>query len=107
MSNEKVKIEVFCPTTHSDELRKVIGNAGGGKIGNYSHCTFSTIGTGRFLPLSGSNPAIGQHGILEEVVEEKIEFICYLAIAKKVIAEIKANHPYEEVAYFVTTLTDL
>ena len=62
MISEKVKIVVFVPETHADAVRQAVGDAGGGKIGNYSHCTFSVKGKGRFLPLSGANPSIGEIG---------------------------------------------
>src|SRR6188768_506653 len=61
------KIVVYVPETHADKLRKAMGNAGAGKIGKYSHCTFTIKGTGRFKPLEGANPTIGEIGNLEEV----------------------------------------
>lgn len=67
-------------------------------MGNYSYCSFSTEGTGRFKPLRGANPSIGSIGHMEEVAEEKIEFICPRKLAKKIINEIKKVHPYEEPA---------
>ena len=41
-----VKIIVFVPVTHTDVVRKAMGDAGTGQIGNYSHCTFTTKGIG-------------------------------------------------------------
>lgn len=38
------------PVTHAEEVRKALGDAGAGHIGNYSHCTFSSEGTGTFVP---------------------------------------------------------
>lgn len=98
MKTINLKIAVFVPKTHTDAIRKIIGDIGGGKSGLYSHCSFSTEGTGRFKPLKGAKPAIGKIGEIEEVPEEKIEFICPKNLAKKVISEIKKVHPYEEVA---------
>lgn len=96
--NNLVKIVVFVPETHTDVVRKAIGNAGAGQIGNYSHCSFSSKGIGRFKPLEGAHPAIGEVGKLEEVGEERIEFVCLKDKAKEVISAIKEVHPYEEVA---------
>lgn len=93
-----VKIVVFVPETHVDVVRKAIGDAGAGKIGNYNHCSFSSKGIGRFKPLEGAHPAIGEVGKLEEVEEERIEFVCPKNKAKEIIATIKQAHPYEEVA---------
>lgn len=99
-----VKIVVFVPETHADIVRQAVGDAGAGKIGNYSHCTFTSKGKGRFLPMSGSNPTIGQVGKVEIVDEERIEFVCEKADLEKVIEAIKKVHPYEEVAFDVYPL---
>ena len=100
------KIVVFVPLTHTEAVREAIGNAGGGKIGNYSHCTFSTRGIGRFKPQDGASPHIGEVGKLEEVEEEKIEFVCNEDVVGNVIAAIKRVHPYEEVAMDVYQLVN-
>ncbi len=101
---EMVKIVVFVPLTHTEIVRKAMGDAGAGHIGNYSHCSFSSKGTGRFLPQEGAKPNIGAVGKSEEVAEERIETICPRSIAKNVIAVIKKVHPYEEVALDVFPL---
>ena len=53
------KLVVYVPASHAEEIRQVLGNAGAGFIGNYSHCSFSATGTGRFLPGEQTNPFIG------------------------------------------------
>ena len=45
-----VKIVVFAPETHADAVREAMGKAGAGKMGNYSFCSFSAKGIGRFKP---------------------------------------------------------
>lgn len=95
---KQVKIVVFVPKTHTDIVREVIGDAGAGKIGNYSHCSYSVNGVGRYKPLEGSKPFIGEVGKFEEVEEERIECVCERDKAKEVIKAIKKVHPYEEVA---------
>ena len=92
------KVVVFVPTTDADNLRQAIGEAGGGRIGAYTHCSFSSRGTGRFLPTVEAKPAIGQTGKLEEVEEERIEFVCETHCLDEVIAAIRNVHPYEEPA---------
>jgi|SRR3989344_3809120 len=105
MDNIKmVKVVVFVPETHADIVRQAVGDAGAGKIGNYSHCSFSSKGKGRFLPMSGANPTIGQIGKVEVVNEERIEFICEKTDLEKVIEAMKKVHPYEEVAFDVYPL---
>lgn len=92
------KIVVYVPKGHADKVREAIGKTGGGKIGNYSFCSFSSVGTGRFLPEKGARPAIGKIGKLQKVREEKIEITCEAKLARGVIEAIRAAHPYEEPA---------
>ena len=94
--NSHYKLAVHVPVESADKVREAIGNAGGGKIGNYAFCSFSVKGVGRFLPQEGANPTIGAVGKLEEVEEERIEVTVDAAALKDVIAAIKATHPYEE-----------
>ncbi len=91
----------------ADKLREAIGNAGGGKIGNYTYCSFSVKGIGRFLPTDGAMPAIGQVGRLEEVAEERIEITCDSASAKSVVDSIRATHSYEEPVIDIYELKEL
>ncbi|WP_419956113.1 Nif3-like dinuclear metal center hexameric protein [Neobacillus niacini] len=95
------KLVVFTPISHAKEIRKVLGDIGAGFIGNYSHCSFSTDGTGRFLPGENTNPHIGQQGQLEEVDEVRIETIVPESLLKRAITAMIKVHPYEEVAYDV------
>lgn len=105
MSSYKVIVTV--PENEADNLREAIGNAGGGKVGNYTHCSFSVKGIGRFKPVHGANPSIGQVGRLEEVAEERIEVTCDGESIKAVIAAIRKAHSYEEPAIDVYELTEL
>ncbi|MBY0145706.1 Nif3-like dinuclear metal center hexameric protein [Neobacillus niacini] len=95
------KIVVFTPLSHADEIRRVLGNAGAGFIGNYSHCSFSADGTGRFMPGENTNPYIGSQGQLESVEEVRIETIVPVKLLKRVVTAMLKAHPYEEVAYDV------
>lgn len=95
---KKYKIVVYVPESHADILREAIGNAGAGKIGNYSHCSFTVKGVGRFLPVEGARPAIGGVGKYEEVEEDRIETVCEADKLQDVLKAIKSVHPYEEPA---------
>jgi len=106
---ELVKIVVFVPLSHTDILRKAMGEAGAGNMGNYAFASYSSRGIGRFLPLEGATPAIGEVGKMEEVEEERIEVACEKSQVKEIVAAIKKVHPYEEIAmdiYPVLTLED-
>jgi dinuclear metal center YbgI/SA1388 family protein len=103
-SEQLRKLVVYVPKENSEELREALGKAGAGHIGNYSHCSFSTEGKGRFLPGNNSDPHIGQVGKVEEVAEEKIETIYPRSIERKVLKAMFTHHPYEEVAYDIYSL---
>lgn len=105
--SNNVKIVVFVPETHANALRAAMGEAGAGKLGNYSFASFSIKGIGRFLPGAGANPAIGQVGKLESVAEERIETICSREIVGNVVAAIKKVHPYEEPALDIYPLEEM
>ncbi len=94
-----VKLVVFVPTTHANQVRKAMGDAGAGKIGNYSHCSFSVTGIARYTPLNGANPVIGTVGEFEEVEEERIEAVCSKDLLQGVMAAVKQVHPYEHVPF--------
>jgi hypothetical protein len=96
--SELVKIVVTVPEKDADKLRKVIGDSGAGSLGNYTHCSFSVKGVGRFLPQDGANPTIGKVGKPEEVIEERIEITCEREKMQQVVESIRKNHPYEEPA---------
>lgn len=99
-----VKVVVYVPDAHADAVRQAIGEAGGGTIGNYTFCTFSSLGTGRYLPGPGANPMIGTVGVHERVEEERIEFTCDRKNLGKVMKTIKTVHPYEEIVIDVYPL---
>ena len=95
---KRYKIVVFVPEADAEKLRVAMGDAGAGKIGNYSHCMFSLKGVGGFKPLEGAHPTIGEVGKFEEVVEERIETVCEADKLYAVLDAIKKTHPYEEPA---------
>ena len=102
----RVKIVTFVPLENADAVREALGNAGAGQIGEYSFCSYSILGKGRFTPSDNANPHIGQSGVAEVVEEERIEVECDRANAKAVIGAMKSAHPYEEVAYDVYPLLE-
>ena len=106
MNQELVMIETFVPERDAEKIRLAMGEAGAGKVGNYSHCSFSVKGVGRFRPESGANPAIGKMGKLEKVKEERITMQCERRLIENVISAIKKAHPYEEVPIFVYSVEE-
>lgn len=106
-ADKLVKLAVFVPIDHADSVRSALFDAGTGHIGNYSHCTFQTVGTGTFMPLSGTQPFIGEQNKLEQVTEVRLETIMPERISKRVVKAMLKSHPYEEVAYDLYPLTNV
>lgn len=98
------KIVAFVPIENSDEVLKGLHEIGAGEIGNYSHCSFKVLGKGTFKPNEKANPTLGKQGQLEEVNEDRLELIFPTYLRNSVVATLKAIHPYEEVAYYLTPL---
>lgn len=93
------KIAVFVPQEAAEQVRNAMAEAGAGRIGQYSHCSFRTVGTGSFVPLPAAQPYIGTTGKLEEVEEIRLEMVCAGSLLDWVLAEMLEKHPYDEVAY--------
>lgn len=100
------QIGVYVPEGYVDAVARAMGDAGAGLLGNYRDCVFLSEGQGRFRPLAGANPFIGKSGIPEKVAETKIEAICADELTDRVVREMKTVHPYEEIAYYVTELSN-
>lgn len=103
--NEKLyKFAIYVPVTHREAVKEAIGAAGGGKQGEYTHCSFEVSGTGSFKPSEMADPYIGKSGELTEVDEVKIESLIEENDLKQVLASALQAHPYEEPAYDILEL---
>ncbi len=104
LSQNQFKLAVFVPTSHVSKVAEAIHQSGGGIIGEYSHCSFRSNGTGTFRGSDDSNPSIGKKGVIESVEEIKLEILVDKWKLNPVIDALKKAHPYEEVAYDIYTL---
>lgn len=98
------KIVVYVPEENLESVRDAMGDGGAGYIGNYSGCTFSSMGIGTFIPNAGSNPYIGTINRLQKVKEYRLETIVSKENLTVVIDKMLKAHPYEEVAYDIIPL---
>lgn len=101
-----IKLAVFVPASHADQVRLALGEAGAGHIGNYDFCSFVSAGTGHYRPGEGTNPYKGAVGEIETVQELRIETVCTEALLPAVLAAMRDAHPYEEVAYDLIPLVN-
>jgi dinuclear metal center YbgI/SA1388 family protein len=97
--SDLLKLVVYVPFGYEEAIKKALGDAGAGAIGQYSHCSFTSSGKGEFTPLEGADPFIGVVGKSEQVDEARIETIFPAHLEKKVLSAMIKAHPYEEVAY--------
>jgi dinuclear metal center YbgI/SA1388 family protein len=98
---------VFVPAENADAVRESMFTAGAGRIGDYSHCSWSVPGTGQFLPQDGATPTIGSVGTVERVPEDRVEVIAPSRLRGHVLASMRAAHPYEEPAFDIISLASV
>lgn len=98
------KLITYVPTKDADAVREALFSVGAGSIGNYDHCSFNLKGQGSFKPTEDANPTIGNIGEVhfEEEIQLGITFPAHLE--STILKNLFDAHPYEEVAYEVTTL---
>ncbi len=106
MTASRVKLVWFVPASALDSTRDAVFAAGAGWIGEYSRCSWSTLGTGTFYGTGEARPAIGEAGRDEQVVEYRVETVVPVDKLERVIASLRRAHPYEEPAYDVYPLLD-
>ena len=97
----------YVPKSHLETTKKAIFAAGAGKIDGYTNCAWVTKGTGQFKPNKSSKPFIGIPGIINKIIEYKVETICPSTKIKKVVTALKNSHPYESPVFGIITTLDL
>lgn len=100
------KLVTYVPAEAAEQVREALFTAGGGNIGNYSHCSFSITGRGSFRPEAGSSPTLGKKGETEVTEEIQLHLTFPARLEKPILRALFESHPYEEVAYEVTTLNN-
>lgn len=98
------KLTTYVPLKDAENLKEKLFQAGAGAIGNYSNCSFSVNGMGSFKPEENANPTIGTLGKTHFEQETQINITFEKSLESLLIDVLRKNHPYEEVAFEVTTL---
>ncbi len=101
------KLVTFIPNDKAESLRQALFDTGAGSIGNYEHCSFNLEGTGSFKPNEESNPTMGKKGEIHYEAETQIGITFPAHLETQILKSLIENHPYEEVAYEVTTLENV
>jgi hypothetical protein len=103
---KSVKLVWFVPADALDATRDAVFEAGAGRIGDYTRCSWYTAGTGTFLGAEGTSPAVGEAETEEHVPELRVETVVPAARIRDAIVALRLAHPYEEPAYDVYPLVD-
>lgn len=98
------KIVAHVPKKDLEKVRNAMFNAGAGSIGNYDECSFNIKGYGTFKPNEDANPTVGERGILQKEKETQLHLTFSKHVQAEVLQALFNSHPYEEVAYEITTL---
>ena len=100
------KLVVFVPREALETVRSALFEAGAGRIGDYTRCSWYAAGTGTFRGGEASDPSIGEKGREERVAELRLETVYPLERQAQVVAALREAHPYEEPAFDLYELVD-
>lgn len=104
VESESLKLVIFAPEDHKENILGALAETTAGIIGNYTCCSFSCPGKGRFKPGDQANPSEGRVGEISAVDELRIETIVGKKEVARVIDHVRKAHPYETMAYDVYPL---
>ncbi len=102
--DEAYKLVFFAPPADVEKVSRAAFDAGAGRIGAYSSCSFRAPGTGTFFGEAGTNPVVGERGRLETVDELRVEMVVPIARVDAVVRALRASHSYEEPAFDLVKL---
>ncbi|MFP4845299.1 Nif3-like dinuclear metal center hexameric protein [Winogradskyella sp. PE311] len=98
------KLQTYVPKAYAQNLRLALFKAGAGSLGNYESCSFNTEGEGTYKGNEASNPVIGKKGEFHTEIEIAISITYQKHLEENVLHTLFETHPYEEVAYEISTL---
>ncbi|MBV1923843.1 MAG: Nif3-like dinuclear metal center hexameric protein [Flavobacteriaceae bacterium] len=98
------KLTTYVPLSNANHVREALFKAGAGNIGNYSKCSFNIEGTGSYMGNEESNPTVGTKGEIHHEEEVQIGVTFQKHNKNSILKALFKSHPYEEVAYEVTSL---
>ncbi len=102
--NSLMKLTTYVPNEYLDLVLNSLHEAGAGEVGNYSKCSFSTEGEGRYFGNEKSNPKIGNKQEITKTSEILISLVFPSFRRKKIIESLINSHPYESVAYEIMNI---
>ena len=107
LKNDLKKLVTFVPVDHIEKVRLAVFNAGAGKIGKYSSCSFNIKGEGTFKAGKSATPFVGKKNQIHFEKEIRFETIYPDYLQNKILDALFSAHPYEEVAYDIYLLGNI
>ena len=102
------KLVWFVPREALETTRDAVFAAGGGRIGDYTRCSWYTAGTGTFLAGEGADPSIGRGGEGgARLRAARRDGRAGRAGGRRSCARCATRIPYEEVAFELYPLVEL
>jgi dinuclear metal center YbgI/SA1388 family protein len=95
----RVKLVTFVPSEATPKVLDAVASAGGGVIGEYTHCSFRVRGAGSFRPSERADPLVGERGELNEAEEDRLEIVVPRERLAAAVDALVDAHPYDEAAY--------
>lgn len=102
--SEAYKLVVYAPVEYELKILDALFEAGAGKIGAYTCCSFRNDGKGTFRPGPSAKPFVGELDDISHIDEVRIETVVQKNDLKRIIEDVKKSHPYETMAYDVYQL---
>ena len=96
-----LKLVWFVPPAQLRATREAVFAAGAGWLGDYSRCSWATLGEGTFRGGEATSPAVGERGRDETVAEYRVEVVVPAEKLDVVLEALRRAHPYEEPAFDV------
>ena len=104
--NTLMKLNFYVPQAQAEQVRNALFAAGAGKLGDYDECSFSSAGEGSFRPSQNSTPYVGKKGERHIEGELQIQMVFQKHLTLQIVEALLSSHPYEEVAYEITSLAN-
>jgi len=98
------KLVVFVPDSDLASVSDALFEAGAGRIGEYTECSYRLAGKGTFFATDATNPTVGRKGRREDVDEWRLEVVVPESLVASVVAAMRKTHSYEEPAFDVYPL---
>lgn len=98
------KVITYLPSADAEAMRETLREAGAGEQGEYSGCSFTVEGEGRFIPSDQASPYCGERGEWHREPEARISVLVDKGRLPRVLSALREAHPYEEPAIDVVPI---